>query len=1033
MKQGKIHEMQKISVIVPAYNVEKTIEKCLDSIISQSYQNIEIIVVNDGSTDSTGKILAEYSTKDARIKVIKHDENRGLFLARMTGIKAASGDYIGFVDSDDYISKDNYRSLLEGARKENADIVVGKLVQEDESGYQWVQNIYEDYDFGQLLGDEIWQSYWKQEGQCFIWHTVWNKLYSAKLWEKALPDLEKQKEHLIMCEDFVFSTVLFYYAKKLSSVKYARYFYYRNSNASTALDNNFRKFEKNVKDLIHAFNYVKAFLTDKKTSKEILAHYNRWEGLYRFFWTNNIINSSLADRSKTILLKRLNSALTSNEIPSDPEYFYTVSTAYDRRYEDIVNWILKESTKVVSFDIFDTALIRPFYQPTDLLEGLNEIFLKECPNVSISFSKVRIEAERVLRKEKIYISRTAEDISLEEIYHKIGEIFGISKEVLKTMKEAELSLEEKYLQKRKSIYNLYQIAVCAQKKVIFISDMYMDSKTLKHILKKNGYNKIDGLYISAEQGLSKRTGSIYRKVLEQFAMKGDNLIHIGDNWESDVMKARENQIIALFYPGTLDCLEGKISDIKTTHALGGYEGRNNSLINWEKGLAFMGNRCAIAVAANELYDMPFVSYNEWTEMNASPQFMGYFSLGMHLLGFAKWLAEESAQRDYQKLVFIARDGYLPMQAYEVYERYSHKGVLKTDYFYTSRKAAVPCGLEKAEDMYSLYDCLNTDKLFGKDILMLLAPVLDEARLPKVSKEKLQTKIDSFEAYAVFVKQVLEPLFDKKKNAAFQEKVAAYFREVFEEKTALVDIGYSGRTQEMIYRTAQVRTDGFFVHKNEDACLKREDKLGVEIRTFYDFTPSITGAQRELLYSSLEPSCIGYEMTESGINPRFEQVDLEYPQFYLVSEMQKSALSFVKNFCRIFEDNLDGMYMRNLEISYPFEHSMAYIEDADLKMFDCILFEDDMWAGAAIPLSKQWKRDISYHKLLAEHKPKEIQFVERNFTEPNHGVNYAWELYHHKGMEKKSFVAKMIFWLINDRVFLKERWKAHMSDIRKKRN
>ena len=112
-----------ISIIVPIYNVEKYLKKCIDSIINQTYKNLEIILVDDGSPDNCGKICDEYAKKDNRIKVI-HKENGGVSSARNVGVENATGEYIGFVDSDDYIEKDMYEVLINNLKKENADISI---------------------------------------------------------------------------------------------------------------------------------------------------------------------------------------------------------------------------------------------------------------------------------------------------------------------------------------------------------------------------------------------------------------------------------------------------------------------------------------------------------------------------------------------------------------------------------------------------------------------------------------------------------------------------------------------------------------------------------------------------------------------------------------------------------------------------------------------------------------------------------------------------------------------------------------------
>lgn len=115
--------MPKISIIVPIYNVEKYINKCVDSILGQTFKDFELILVDDGSPDRCGKICDEYAQKDARVKVV-HKENGGLSDARNRGIEEAKGEYIGFVDSDDYIDKDMYEILYDSLIENNADISV---------------------------------------------------------------------------------------------------------------------------------------------------------------------------------------------------------------------------------------------------------------------------------------------------------------------------------------------------------------------------------------------------------------------------------------------------------------------------------------------------------------------------------------------------------------------------------------------------------------------------------------------------------------------------------------------------------------------------------------------------------------------------------------------------------------------------------------------------------------------------------------------------------------------------------------------
>ncbi|WP_259681110.1 glycosyltransferase family 2 protein [Limosilactobacillus fermentum] len=108
--------MEKVSIIIPAYNAEKYLEQCLDSVCEQTYKNIEILIVNDGSTDSTGKIIEKYASKDSRIQFF-HNENHGVSYSRNYAIEHSTGTYIAPVDSDDIIAPGYYRNISPNDRK----------------------------------------------------------------------------------------------------------------------------------------------------------------------------------------------------------------------------------------------------------------------------------------------------------------------------------------------------------------------------------------------------------------------------------------------------------------------------------------------------------------------------------------------------------------------------------------------------------------------------------------------------------------------------------------------------------------------------------------------------------------------------------------------------------------------------------------------------------------------------------------------------------------------------------------------------
>ena len=176
--------MSKISVIVPVYNVEKFIKRCLDSIINQTTKDLEIILVNDGSTDNSGKICDEYAKLDNRITVI-HKENGGISSARNIGLDVATGEWIAFVDSDDYIEKDMYEVLYKTAIEKNVDICAcffKYLTVDNKILFNLTQ---EQLDMnGKYNSKEFLELIYKDEYMNGICVATWNKIYKKNIFTR---------------------------------------------------------------------------------------------------------------------------------------------------------------------------------------------------------------------------------------------------------------------------------------------------------------------------------------------------------------------------------------------------------------------------------------------------------------------------------------------------------------------------------------------------------------------------------------------------------------------------------------------------------------------------------------------------------------------------------------------------------------------------------------------------------------------------------------------------------------------------------
>ena len=174
-------ENQLISIIVPVYNVEEYLKQCLDSILEQTFSNYEVILVNDGSTDSSGLICQEYAEKDARFRYFEK-ENGGQSEARNYGIEQAQGEYLTFVDSDDWVTETYIEELYSKLRHYNADISITNYFIFQESNATFYKHVFEpwekDYDSKYLL-----EHYFEIQGGDFFLSTMWGKLYKKSLFE----------------------------------------------------------------------------------------------------------------------------------------------------------------------------------------------------------------------------------------------------------------------------------------------------------------------------------------------------------------------------------------------------------------------------------------------------------------------------------------------------------------------------------------------------------------------------------------------------------------------------------------------------------------------------------------------------------------------------------------------------------------------------------------------------------------------------------------------------------------------------------
>ena len=210
--------MPKVSVIIPVYNVEAYLRKCLDSVVNQTLKDIEIICVDDGSTDGSAAILEEYAAKDVRIKIIKQ-ENTGVNVARKEGLKLATGEWITFCDADDWLEQDAIAEMVNVAKQEDADCVCCGMLRDWRNG----TSVFRPFD---------------EMGPSDTYNAVVNKLFKRNLLENL-----KMDESVSLGEDLMVSAQAMAKAKKIAVLEKGFYHYCENSSSMTHVQNGRKRVE----------------------------------------------------------------------------------------------------------------------------------------------------------------------------------------------------------------------------------------------------------------------------------------------------------------------------------------------------------------------------------------------------------------------------------------------------------------------------------------------------------------------------------------------------------------------------------------------------------------------------------------------------------------------------------------------------------------------------------------------------------------------------------------------------------------------
>ncbi len=944
-----------VSIVIPVYNSEEYLPTALDSLVEQTYENLEIVVVNNGSSGDVDNIFEDYKElyPERTWKLIKLHENVGLFHARLKGWEHATGDFLATVDSDDYVSVDFYYQLVKKALETNSDIVMTDYVHDfvNTGKMHYVLNAMELQDVCWEDGEALRQ-YFQFCGRCFNLHADWNKIYSRSLFEEAKPYFSTIKEKIVLSEDILFSCIYFGLAKKVTNIHNVVYYHVVRENAeSSNIAATPEKILGGFQDQYNVFSYIEDFLKKQNVYDELREKVEQYKRAFVELMFENLAHGkSNMSKSKKRMVEKKALKLFGWKSPSymklEEWVFESRRSAFNDTMERARRKILDSNIKCVSFDIFDTLIERPFFRPDDTFEFLSSQYNKrKSSKLNVDFALLRRNAEskaraRIQRENPFY-----REVTISEIYAQMTEDGVLSKQESQIMMREEIDLEYRFCRRRKAGYELYEFAKRCGKQIACISDMYLPRDVIKHILESAGYTDVDYLFVSSEERVCKYDGKLFDVFLKKTGFSAKEVMHFGDNYVSDCLAAQKVNIFAneniTYIPSARELLTGNCglaySGNRFTEMFG-------SADDPTAPQNYLGNRCLAGVAGNHIFEKPYVSFAKESSFGGNTAYMGYLNLGTYLFAIAKWLLEETSAAGYKTIHFIARDGYLVKQAYDILAAHSKKECPKSHYFYTSRRAMMALMIKEAGDIDSLQTMIDFRAYTPLKIIEELAPTIcDELYQTKeqilleygiLGKQKFQTD----DEWIAFAKLYKTRLYSEIKNTTYRKGMKEQFKKIITPDDCTFDAGYSARTESVLTNLLGFAVDPFYLYCNTERGWRQAKRSNLKLHVFHNDAASIPEMTVvESFLCSTDGSCLKYSIENGCLHYHFGKKQFDFQTSFFLEKVQREALQFVEDFVAVFPTEWEEMPYCHLE--RPFYCLIKKSTDFDHGIFLAADFND----------------------------------------------------------------------------------------------
>lgn len=456
--------MPKVSVIIPFNNVENYIEECLNSVLSQTLDDIEIILINDASTDRTLEIVEWYLQKDSRIKLININERKGQGFARNRGIEIATGEYIGFVDSDDFIESDMFECLYNSAKTNNTDISMCQVREYDDINENYITSDYYSLACLSSFQNDIFSAEDTKNNILDINVALWNKIYKREY----LNNIGEKFPEGFIYEDLPFFFGTYLSAKRIQIVWKNLYSYRINRKNSTMQQFNnkildrlpmvsltYEKLKKVpylsdlkqkiqawiINDLFHRYsllkeNYHKEFFFQMKKIFQSLEIENikddYWKKVYHFQGYLLVMNNTFEDFNNKVFTEYLDIHKVEDRLRSEMIGIEEIDTRFNSVYQEITkNYKYTE-------DLFSE------------IKDKNSEFSNEIKKVSEDLELNKKELYSNIEKNNINIEQKT-DSRISQVYEEITKNYKYTEELFSKLNEDDLRIYNKIEENKLSL------------------------------------------------------------------------------------------------------------------------------------------------------------------------------------------------------------------------------------------------------------------------------------------------------------------------------------------------------------------------------------------------------------------------------------------------------------------------------------------------------------------------------------------------------------------------------------------------------